>query len=259
MTTGLLLDGKVALVTGASNGIGRAIALAFAEQGAAAVVLADLAPEGGSGQPTTADLITSGTATTALFVPCDVSRSADVDRAVAVAEDLGGLDVMVNNAGISPEVPPFPDIDDATFARIIEVNLYGTFYGCRAAARVMRARRAGSIINMSSIAGLVGAAGNCAYAGSKGGIRLLTYALAVELGDLGIRVNALHPGVIDTDMSRRAFADPTVREAIEAHIPSARVGGAEEVARAAVYLASDLASYVNGASQTVDGGLSIAL
>lgn len=256
MTTGLL-DGKVALVTGASNGIGRAIALAFAEQGAAAVVLADLGPDGEPGEPTTADLIAE-TATKALFVPCDVSRSADVDRAVAAAEELGGLDVIVNNAGISPPVPPFPDMDDATFARIMEVNLYGTFYGCRAAARVMRPRGAGSIINMSSIAGLVGAAGNCAYASSKGGIRLLTYALAVELGALGIRVNALHPGVIDTDMSRRAFADPAVREAIEAHIPSARVGGAEEVARAAVFLASDLSSYVNGASQTVDGGLAIA-
>lgn len=111
---------------------------------------------------------------------------------------------------------------------------------------------------MSSIAGLVGAEGNCAYGASKGGIRLLTYSLAVELGRLGIRVNALHPGVIDTDMSQQVFTDPDVVTAVTERIPAARIGTADDVARAAVYLASDLSSYVNGASQTVDGGLSIA-
>jgi L-rhamnose 1-dehydrogenase len=166
--------------------------------------------------------------------------------------------VMVNNAGIAPDVPPFLEMSDSDFARTIETNLNGTFRGCRAAARVMVPRGAGSIINMSSIAGLVGAAGNVGYGASKGGIRLLTYSLAVQLGPRGVRVNALHPGVIDTEMSRRAFTDPAIVAAIAGHIPSGRLGAADEVARAAVYLASDLSCYVNGASQTVDGGLSIA-
>jgi NAD(P)-dependent dehydrogenase (short-subunit alcohol dehydrogenase family) len=253
-----LLDGKVAVVTGASNGIGRAIAIAFAIQGVSAVVLADLDPEPRGGGPVTSDVIKAETSANPVVVTCDVSKAGDVDNAVAAAEDLGGLDVMVNNAGIAPDVPSFLEMSDSDFARTIETNLYGTFRGCRAAARVMVPRGTGSIINMSSIAGLVGAAGNVGYSASKGGIRLLTYSLAVQLGPLGVRVNALHPGVIDTDMSRRAFTDPAIVAAIAGHIPSGRLGTADEVAQAAVYLASDLSSYVNGASQTVDGGLSIA-
>lgn len=252
-----LLTGKVVAITGSSNGIGRAIALAAARHGARAVVLADLERVTRDGESSTDTLLISRSAATVRFVTCDVTSSADLDTVVSVAEQLGGLDVMVNNAGIAPIGKPIDEMTDDDFDTVIRTNLHGTLYGCRAAARVMRARGRGSIINMSSVAGLVGTPGNCAYSASKGGVRLLTYALAVQLGPLGIRVNALHPGVIDTALSRSAPALADQR-ALLSHIPSGRIGTPDDIANAAVFLASDLSSYVNGSSQTVDGGLAVA-
>ncbi|BCB88635.1 SDR family NAD(P)-dependent oxidoreductase [Phytohabitans suffuscus] len=254
-----LLGGKVAVVTGSSNGLGRAIAVALAGSGASAIVLADLDPQERTGEESTEALIRRTTSAPQVrFLRCDVGSAAEVDAAVAAAQEYGGLDVMVNNAGIAPPAKPITEMADDDFAQVMQTNLVGTFNGCRAAARVMVPRGSGSIINMSSIAGLVGTPGNCAYSASKGGIRLLTYSLAAQLGPRGIRVNALHPGVIDTAMSRGAAAVTDQHEALLRHIPSARIGDADEVGRVAVFLASDLSSYVNGSSQTVDGGLSIA-
>lgn len=252
-----LLAGRVVLVTGGSNGIGRDIAIACARHGAAAVLVADLerAPREG-GTPT--DLVISESiGARSKFVECDVSRSVDLDAVVAEAEAMGGLDVLVNNAGITIG-RPIVDLGDADIDRVIDANLKGTLYGCRAAAQVMAPRQRGVIINMSSIAGLVGAPNGGLYGATKGAIRLLTYALAAELGPLGIRVNVLHPGVVDTNMMREAgmSADDA---GLLARIPSARVGSTTEIAGAAVFLASDLASYVNGASLAVDGGMATAL
>lgn len=252
-----LLEGQVAVVTGAANGLGRAIALGFAAHGAAAVVVADLVPTPADGATATCDLIRASSQATAEFVRCDVTQPSHVDAAVAAAESLGPLSVMVNVAGISPGPAPIGEMPDDMFDRVLDVNLNGTMYGCRAAARVMLPRGRGSIINMSSIAGLRGTAGNAGYGASKGAIRLLTYALAAQLGPHGIRVNVLHPGVVETDMTRAAGM--TADSPVIAKIPSRRLGAPAEVAGAAVFLASDLASYVNGVSLPVDGGMSTAM
>ncbi|HEX4659006.1 MAG TPA: SDR family oxidoreductase [Streptosporangiaceae bacterium] len=252
-----LLAGRVAVVTGGSSGNGRAIARAFARHGASAVLIADVRPDPREGGKPTDEVIRAETGTHAEFMACDVSRSADLDAVVARADGLGGLDVMVNNAGIASRAVPIVDVDDATIDRVVDTNLKGVLYGCRAAARSMLPRGRGCIINMSSIAGLVGTANSAVYSASKGGIRLVTYALAVELGAAGIRVNALHPGVIDTAMMREAGITGQ-EEGLRAHIPSGRVGRPEDVAGAAVFLASDLAAYVNGSSTCVDGGLAVA-
>jgi NAD(P)-dependent dehydrogenase (short-subunit alcohol dehydrogenase family) len=251
-----LLTGKTALVTGGTNGLGRAIARAFACAGAGAVVVADLSEQPRDGGAPTHRLIGGETAAKAVFVSCDISRAAEVEAAVDAAEHLGPLDVMVNNAGVANASAQTVDVDDESIDRVIDTNLKGTIYGCRAAARRMVPRGSGSIINISSIAGLVGSAGGAVYCASKGGIRLLTYALAVELAPLGIRVNAIHPGVIDTAMMRSAGMTGDEPE-LRSRIPAGRVGQPEDVANAAVYLASDLSSYVNGASACVDGGLAI--
>lgn len=251
-----LLDGKVAVVTGASSGIGRGIALAFAEQGAA-VVVADRQAEPREGGTPTAEAITAGGGT-ATFARCDVTDGDDVDRALDAAEQLGGLDVLVNNAGIL-RPGPFLEFSMDAFDETMAVNVRAVFQACQAAARRMVAGRGGSIVNLSSYAGFQGSAGIAAYAASKGAVRLLTYALADELGPHGVRVNAIHPGLIDTAINH--IDVPVLDEAgepgdeLRASIPLRRQAQPMEVGTAAVFLASDMASYVNGVSLPVDGGM----
>jgi len=249
-----LLSGKTAVVTGASSGIGRGIALAFATHGAD-VVVADVreAPREG-GEPTAA-AIAAETDATARYVECDVTSVDDLERAAAAAIDLGGaLDVWVNNAGVSGE-PDFSAVDASAFERVVAVNERGVFFGSQVAAAAM-GEAGGSVVNVSSIAGLRGNGRIPLYAMTKGGVRLLTYALAETLAP-AIRVNAIHPGAIETAMSTRddgLLTPETEAEYVEA-IPRGRIGQPADVGKAAVFLASDLADYVTAQSLVVDGGM----
>lgn len=251
-----LLANTVAVVTGAASGNGRAIALAFARHGAKAVIVADVQADPREGGQPTHERIMTETPTRATFVPCDVTRIADLEAAVEAAEAFGGVDVMVNNAGVFRQ-QDFLTVTEAEYAFIMDINVKGVYFGAQAAAKRMVTKGRGCIINMSSVAGLQGSGGFATYCTSKGAVRLLTYALAQELGSHGIRVNAIHPGLIETTMTTKDV--PIVGSAMgtpyEQAIPIHRFGVPEDVAGAAVYLASDLASYVNGASLVVDGGL----
>jgi NAD(P)-dependent dehydrogenase (short-subunit alcohol dehydrogenase family) len=247
-----LLAGKFAVVTGGASGVGRAICLRFAEEGAAGIVVADLREEPREGGEPTHRLVERRGAR-AVFVRCDVSRVADLEAAVTAALDLGGLDVMVNNAGVVAQ-EDFLSLTEAEYDRIMDVNVKGVFFGAQAAARVMRERGGGSIINLSSVGGIRGSAAFVTYSASKGAVRLLTYSLGELLGQHGIRVNALHPGVIDTEMNRSDTGVIRADGSWTGSVPLGRSGLPADVAGAAVFLASDLAAYVNATSLVVDGG-----
>jgi L-rhamnose 1-dehydrogenase len=244
-----LLSGSVAVITGAASGIGRATAQAFAANGAAAVVVADMREEPREGGRTTVDAL-ADTGVAVEFVKTDVSRPDELERAVAVAESMGGLTTMVNCAGLFGR-EDFLDVTPESYDRMMAVNVRGTFFGCQAAARVMRAR-GGAIVNLASVASYRGSVGHATYHASKGAVQSLTYALARDLAPFRIRVNAVHPGAVDTSMLR---VDEPVLTTLDpaAAFPLGRPASANDVANAIVYLASDLASYVSGASLTVDG------
>jgi len=236
------LDGKVAIVTGGASGIGLAVAERFAEEGAH-VVVADLEPPA----PASSDRITA--------TRCDVTSAEDVERAMGAADALGGVDVLVNNAGIFSR-GGYLDVTPDEYDRMFAINVKAVFFVGQAAARRMLARGSGSIINLSSVAGIRGSAGSSLYCASKGAVRLLTYALAEELGPHGIRVNAIHPGLIDTPLARNAGLVGTDEgDERRATIPLRRIGTPDDVAAGAVYLASDQARQVSGISLTIDGGV----
>ncbi|MFC7069312.1 SDR family oxidoreductase [Halobaculum lipolyticum] len=258
-----LLAGRTAVVTGAASGNGRAIARRYAEEGAD-VVVADVREDPREGGEPTHELIASETDASATYVDCDVSDPADLEAAVETAEAFGGVDVMVNNAGIyRPE--NFLESTEAEFDRLMDVNAKGVYFGAQAAAKRMVARAEERddddphpvVINMSSAAGIRGEGRLVTYSMSKGAVRLFTYALADALGDAGIRVNAIHPGFVETAMTTRdvELVGTESEQRMSATIPSGRFGQPEEVADAAVYLASDMASYVTGESLVVDGGM----
>jgi NAD(P)-dependent dehydrogenase (short-subunit alcohol dehydrogenase family) len=244
-----LLAGRVAVITGAASGIGRATALAFAAHGAAGIVVADVrdAPREG-GRPIAAELAASGVP--ARYVRTDVTRADDLHRAVQAAGEFGGITTMVNCAGVFRR-EEFLDVTEDAFEQMFAVNVRGTFFGCQAAARVMR-ERGGSIINLASVASYRGSAGHATYHASKGAVQSLTYALARDLAGYGIRVNAVHPGAVDTEMLR--VDDPVLPGLdVAAAFPLGRPASPQDIAGAVVYLASDLAAYVSGTSLTVDG------
>lgn len=250
-----LLTDETAVITGAASGNGRAIAELFAEHGAA-VVVADIRSEPRQGGAPTHELITDqgGDAT---FVECDVTNYDDCVTAVEAAEEFGGIDVMVNNAGIVGPQTPLVELDFDEYQTLMDINLSGVFHGSKAAAiELIEQGDGGSIINMSSVAGMQGYGGITPYSAAKGGVRLFTYALASELGPDGIRVNAVHPGVIETAMT--VEDSPTVGteegEQLKQTIPLRRFGQPEEVAGVCGFLASDLASYVTAESIVIDGG-----
>jgi NAD(P)-dependent dehydrogenase (short-subunit alcohol dehydrogenase family) len=235
------LDGRVALVTGAGKGIGRACALALAAAGARVIAVARTAADLDSLCAEAAGEVNSWCA--------DVTDGAFLSR----LEGLERLDVLVNNVGTN-RPQPFLEVDGDTLDRLLDLNVRSAFLVAQAAARVMARRGSGSIIHMSSQMGHVGAAKRTVYCMTKHAIEGLSKAMAVELAPLGIRVNAVAPTFIETPMTRPMLADPAFRNDVLSRIPLGRLGSVEDVAAAVVYLAGDGAALVTGDSLRVDGG-----
>jgi NAD(P)-dependent dehydrogenase (short-subunit alcohol dehydrogenase family) len=250
------LDGKTAIVTGGGSGIGRVTADLFATEGAK-VVVADI--HGEQAASTAAAIAAGGGQATAITV--DVTNEKQVHAMVERAVDtFGGLHVLVNNAGIFPDDDGgVLDTPPSTWELVMDVNLKGVWLGCRAAVPAMLASGGGSIVNVASFVAFVGAAtAQVAYTASKGGVLSFTRELAVEYARQGIRANSLCPGPIETPLLAELLADPGRRQRRLTHIPIGRFGRPEEIAQAALFLASDEASFVTGSSMMVDGGITAA-
>ena len=241
-----LLAGRIATITGGAQGLGFAIAKQFVAEGAR-VVLADLdldATAAAAGQ--------LGDSSVAVAVRCDVTSGEQVDALVADAvAQFGRLDIMVNNAGITRDATMRKMTEDE-FDQVIAVHLKGTWNGTRAAAAVMREQGSGAIINMSSISGKVGFVGQTNYSAAKAGIVGMTKAAAKELAHLGVRVNAIQPGLIRSAMTEAM--PQRIWDAKLAEVPMGRAGEPDEVASVALFLASDLSSYMTGTVLEVTGG-----
>ena len=248
--------GKVALITGAGNGIGRATAVGFARDGARVVVV-DRDTAGGEG---TVGIIRQQGGE-ALFVAADVTKSADVQAYVKAAlGTYGTIDCFHNNAGIEGNVAPTAEYDEAMFDTVMGVNVKGVFLGLRHVLPVMLKQKRGAIVNTASVAGLVASPGMPAYVASKHAVIGLTKTAAGEVARSGVRVNAVCPGPIDTRMihsleSMLSPNDPgSIGERYQSNIPIGRYGTADEVANVVLFLCSDLASNITGAQYVVDGG-----
>mgnify|MGYP001497021633 FL=1 len=244
------LNGKIAIVSGGARGQGATEAKMFAREGAK-VVLGDVLDE--EGEQVEAQINESGG--TATYVHLDVTREDDWRSAVDTAIDrYGKLDVLVNNAGILIS----KGLEDTTvedWDRIMEINAKGVFLGTKQAIPAMRRAGGGSIINISSTAGLVGSPnGSPSYTATKGAVRLLTKSTAIQYAKEGIRCNSVHPGPIDTEMIRHTLTDPTRLEQRMQRLPLGRVGTPEDIAYGVLYLASDESSFVTGSELVIDGG-----
>ena len=246
----MLLEDRVAFVTGAGSGIGREIAEMFAREGAR-IAAFDRSREAAD------DLLVSldrEGADRPLVVEGDVRDAGAVERAVqSVVETTGRIDILVNCAGVR-EIGDVYTMPADEWENVIAVNLTGTFFCCQSVARRMRDAAGGSIVNLSSVGGLIGLSHRPAYTASKHGIVGLTKSLARDLAPAGIRVNALCPGVIRTPMTEQYFSDDTFERELAVSVPLARYGVAGDVAQAALFLASDRSSYLTGVALPVDGG-----
>ena len=243
------LAGRTALVTGAGSGFGRAISRRLARDGA----LLGLAELNAAAAEETRDLIEADGGE-ALALPTDVTDYAAMEAGVqAVIDRWGRIDIMVNNAGITVR-ERFLDLTIDGYDRVMAANLTGVFYGVRAAGLRMKAQGGGVIINMSSIRANVGGFIHTSYCASKGGVRMLTKAAAVELGPYGVRVCAIGPGVAETPLTESLLANEGALDEQLARVPMGRLGQPEDISEVAAFLASDDAAYVTGATLYVDGG-----
>lgn len=245
------LAGKTAIVTGSTRGIGKGIAVRYAREGANVVisatdkelceeVAAAIRAEGGSAES----------------IPCDISKLDEINHLYdRTLELFGEINIVVNNAGIAV-FKPFIEVEPETVRKIWDVNLFGTFFsGQRAAKEMIRQGKGGKIINMSSISEEVGTVDLTQYATTKGGIKIMTKCMALELAQYQINVNAIGAGVIDTDISMEEFSKPGMREATLQRIPWGRMGAPEDIAGTAVFLAHEDSDYLTGTTIFVDGGL----
>lgn len=251
MSTDLFsLEGKTAIVTGASRGIGRAIALGFARAGADVAV----------GARSEADLETlakeiDSLGRRALPVVTDVTQRDSIENLIQSAtKELGGLDVLVNNAGGSNFMAPITSVRPSGWEKIRTLNLDSVFHATQLGAQAMVEHGGGSIIQMSSVAGIMGAQGLSFYSAAKGGVRLMTQAVAKELAASNVRVNTIAPGWIDTPLNEWMTSDEATLKMATGMIPMGRLGTAEEIVGAAIFLASDASSYVTGTMIVIDGG-----
>jgi NAD(P)-dependent dehydrogenase (short-subunit alcohol dehydrogenase family) len=247
------LDGKVALITGGGSGMGLVASRRFAEEGARVVVVDTNADAARQAAEALGDQGHS--------VAADVSRADDCAAMVASAVDtFGGLHVLYNNAGVFPaDDGGVLETPEATWERVMEINLKGVWLGCKAAIPAMVESGGGSIINVASFVALVGAAtAQIAYTSSKGGVLAMTREIAVEWARRGIRANSLCPGPVDTPLLAELMSDPDRKARRLVHIPMGRLARAEEIVEAALFLASDESSYVTGSSLVVDGGITAA-
>lgn len=243
------LTGKTAIVTGGSRGIGRAIALCLAEEGAKVAVI--YAGNTAAAEETLQAITEKGGQ--AISIQCDVANEDAVNAMVKqVKEQFGSVDILVNNAGITRD-GLLMRMKTADWQAVLDTNLTGTFFCTKAVTKIMMKQRSGAIVNLTSVVGLTGNAGQANYAAAKSGIIGFTKSVAKELASRGIRANAVAPGCIDTDMT--AVLSDAVKEEMIKTIPLGRVAQPEEVAKAVLFLVSDYASYITGQVLNVDGGM----
>jgi len=243
------LKNKVAIITGSRRGIGKAIALALAKAGAN-VVVSDINLDDCNKVVEEIKAINGN----ALAVKADVSNPEDVSQMINLTtEKFGKVDILVNNAGIYMQ-KSLTDVTEQDFDRTLDINLKGVFLCSKAVVPEMIKQGKGKIINIASIAGQVGFANSSAYCASKGAIINITRELALELAQYKINVNAIGPGVIETDMTKDLLEDKATKETLLANIPLSRIGKPEDIANAALFLASDNSDYITGITLFVDGG-----
>jgi len=245
------LDGKVAIVTGAARGQGEETARLFVREGCRVVLTDLLADEG--------EAVAAALGDAAVFVRHDITEDAGWVEVVETATRMfGRLDILINNAGILHHAGML-DCTTDDFRRVLDINLVGAFIGMRTVAPVMQETGGGAVVNVSSIQGIVGRAGTPAYTASKFGLRGLTKTAALEFGKLGIRVNSIHPGGVDTPLIRDSSPDLELTremlDAAHAHLPVPRCGRPEDIAPTSLFLVSDEAAYITGAELVIDGGM----